>query len=52
MQPDNKPKTRRGFAAMSPEKRREIAAKGGRTSKGGGRPYKNRSLGREKAVEQ
>lgn len=27
---DEKPKARRGFAAMSPEKRREIAARGGR----------------------
>ncbi len=29
--------TKRGFAAMSPEKQREIAAKGGRASHGGGR---------------
>lgn len=27
-----RPKQRRGFAAMSPEKRREIASKGGRTA--------------------
>jgi general stress protein YciG len=26
---DNKPKLRRGFAAMSPERQREIARKGG-----------------------
>ena len=26
---DGKPKSRRGFAAMSPERRREIAARGG-----------------------
>ena len=30
--------SKRGFAAMSPEKQREIAAKGGRASHGGGRP--------------
>ena len=29
--------SRRGFAAMSPEKQREIASKGGRASHGGGR---------------
>lgn len=29
--------SRRGFAAMSPEKRREIASKGGKASHGGGR---------------
>jgi general stress protein YciG len=28
--------SKRGFAAMSPEKQREIAAKGGRASHGGG----------------
>jgi general stress protein YciG len=28
---------KRGFAAMSPEKQREIASKGGKTSHGGGR---------------
>ena len=33
------PKTsRRGFAAMDPEKRKEIAALGGKASHGGGRP--------------
>ena len=30
--------SRRGFAAMSPEKQREIASKGGKASHGGGRP--------------
>lgn len=30
-------RSKRGFAAMSPEKQREIAAKGGRASHGGGR---------------
>ena len=30
-------RAKRGFAAMSPEKQREIAAKGGRASHGGGR---------------
>ena len=29
--------SKRGFAAMSPEKQREIASKGGRASHGGGR---------------
>lgn len=29
--------SKRGFAAMDPEKQREIAAKGGRASHGGGR---------------
>jgi len=28
---------KRGFAAMSPEKQREIASKGGKSSHGGGR---------------
>jgi general stress protein YciG len=28
---------RRGFGSMSPERLKEISAKGGRTSKGGGR---------------
>lgn len=32
--------SKRGFAAMSLEKRREIAAKGGKASHGGGRPKK------------
>ena len=29
--------SKRGFAAMSPEKLREIASKGGKASRGGGR---------------
>jgi len=29
--------SKRGFAAMSPEKQREIASKGGKASRGGGR---------------
>jgi hypothetical protein len=29
--------SKRGFAAMSPEKQREIASKGGKSSHGGGR---------------
>lgn len=33
-------KSKRGFAAMSPERRKEIAAMGGRTSRGGGRRRK------------
>jgi len=39
--------SKRGFAAMSPEKQREIAAKGGRASHGGGRrPNGPRTSGR------
>ena len=39
--------SKRGFAAMSPEKQREIAAKGGRASHGGGRkPGSTSSRGR------
>ena len=34
----NEGRSKRGFAAMSPEKQREIAAKGGRASHGGGSP--------------
>jgi len=30
-------RAKRGFAAMSPEKQREIASKGGKASHGGGR---------------
>jgi len=37
MAPTNTGRAKRGFAAMSPEKQREIAAKGGRASHGGGR---------------
>lgn len=33
-------RSKRGFAAMSPEKQREIASKGGKASHGGGRPSK------------
>ena len=33
-----KGKKKRGFASMDPQKQREIAAKGGRASHGGGRP--------------
>lgn len=36
-------KARRGFAAMDKDKQREIASKGGKASKGGGRkPYKSK----------
>jgi general stress protein YciG len=35
-----KKKGKRGFASMDPAKQREIAAKGGRASHGGGRPKK------------
>lgn len=37
MAPTTTGRAKRGFAAMSPEKQREIAAKGGRASHGGGR---------------
>lgn len=37
MAPSGNGRAKRGFAAMSPEKQREIAAKGGRASHGGGR---------------
>ena len=37
LEPTAKPKSRRGFAAMNPERRREIARKGGESSRGGGR---------------
>jgi general stress protein YciG len=37
--------SKRGFAAMSPEKQREIAAKGGRASHGGGRRPSGKSRG-------
>lgn len=30
-------KSRRGFAAMDPKRQREIAARGGRASRGGGK---------------
>jgi general stress protein YciG len=33
----NRRKSNRGFAAMSPERRREIASAGGKASRGGGR---------------
>lgn len=33
-------KSKRGFASMSPEKQREIASKGGKSSHGGGRKKK------------
>jgi general stress protein YciG len=36
--------TKRGFAAMSPEKRREIARKGGQASRGGGRRRSNAAM--------
>lgn len=38
--------SKRGFAAMSPEKQREIAAKGGRASHGGGRRPSARTAAR------
>lgn len=38
-----KSSSKRGFAAMAPEKQREIAAKGGRASHGGGRPSRENS---------
>ena len=42
---ETKPKARRGFAAMSPEKRREIAQKGGSAVPGHKRSFaKDRGL--------
>lgn len=38
--------SKRGFAAMSKEKQREIAKKGGEASHGGGRPGGNGGRGR------
>lgn len=38
--------SKRGFAAMDPQKQREIAAKGGRASHGGGRRPASASAGR------
>ena len=40
--PENKTPAKRGFAAMSAEKQREIASKGGKASHGGGRKPKVR----------
>ncbi len=37
MAPTTTGRAKRGFAAMNPEKQREIADKGGRASHGGGR---------------
>jgi len=36
----------RGFAAISKEKQRETASKGGKASRGGGRTPKNDGLGK------
>jgi general stress protein YciG len=36
-QPATSERSKRGFAAMDPEKQREIASKGGKASHGGGR---------------
>lgn len=45
MQDADKPKARRGFAAMDPEKRRQIAAKGGASVPAEKRSYaKDRDL--------
>lgn len=40
-----RPKSRRGFAAMSPEKQREIAAKGGRSI-----PAEKRSFAKDRSL--
>ena len=42
-----KPKPKRGFAAMSPEKRKEVASKGGKISRGGGRIPKKANASKE-----
>ena len=42
---DDQPKSKRGFASMSPERRQEIAAKGGRSVKRENRSFfKNKDL--------
>lgn len=47
MTDDPKPKSRRGFAGMTPEKRRQIASKGGASVPADQRPYaKNPELAR------
>lgn len=44
-------KQHRGFAAMNPEKQREIASKGGKASHGGGRPRKEPPMMGEEATQ-
>ena len=45
LEPTAKPKSRRGFAAMNPERRREIARKGGASVPGEKRSFaKDRDL--------
>jgi general stress protein YciG len=45
LDPNAKPKSRRGFAAMNPERRREIARKGGASVPGEKRSFaKDRDL--------
>lgn len=44
---NDKPKSRRGFSAMSPEKRREISAKGGAAT-----PPEKRSFSTDKSLAQ
>jgi general stress protein YciG len=44
---DEKPKSRRGFAGISPERLREIASKGGKSGSKENRPFsQNRTLAR------
>lgn len=42
---DTKPKSNKGFASMTPERRREVASKGGRAVKA-----ENRSFSRDKTL--
>ncbi|GAC1499045.1 MAG: hypothetical protein NVS1B10_01350 [Candidatus Saccharimonadales bacterium] len=46
---ENKPKSKRGFASMSPERRREVAIKGGKKGTTGGF-YGRSDLAREQAA--
>lgn len=45
LEPTAKPKSRRGFAAMNPERRREIARKGGASV-----PSEKRSFSQDRAL--
>lgn len=48
MAQSQKPNRKRGFQNFSPERRREIAAAGGRASRGGGRPPVRKYIKEEK----
>jgi hypothetical protein len=44
---DEKPKSRRGFASMTPERRQEISARGGAAVPPEKRAFKNRDMATE-----